>query len=230
VCSDEDAALTKEFYNPTAEIFVIPNSIDVDNYRDIRVTRNRATREMKKSVIFPAGFFYQPNLNATKFLIDQVFPRLVNAFPDLELLLVGRNATPEMIEAAKHDHRIVVTGEVADVRPYLARASLMLVPLFEGGGTRFKLLEAFATNLPVISTAQGAAGLGVRDGTHLLLAENADAFVDAAILLWENEGLAKNLAHNALEFVQRNYSWSRAHHLIKQASGRFRGDPAQASS
>jgi glycosyltransferase involved in cell wall biosynthesis len=188
---------------------------------------------MKKTIIFSGSFGYQPNVNATKFLIDKVFPRLVNVFPDLALLLVGRNATPEMIEAAKHDHRIVVTGEVADVRPYLASASLMLVPLFEGSGTRFKLLEAFASSLPVVSTAQGAAGLGVRNGTHLLLAENADAFVDAAILLWENEGLAKNLAHNALKFVQRNYSWSRAHHLIIQASGRFHGvddHPTQTSS
>lgn len=233
VCSDEDAALTKDFYNPTAEIFVIPNSIDVGHYKDVRVTRHRATREMKKTVIFPGSFGYQPNVNATRFLIDKVFPSLVNAFPDLELLLVGRNATPEMIEAAKHDHRIVVTGEVADVRPYLARASLMLVPLFEGSGTRFKLLEAFASGLPVVSTAQGAAGLAVRDGTHLVLAENADAFVDAAILLLDNEGLAKNLAHNALDFVQRNYSWSRAHRLIKQALGRFHGvddHPALVSS
>jgi polysaccharide biosynthesis protein PslH len=233
VCSEEDAALIKDFYHPTAKIFVIPNSIDVGNYGEIRGTRDLMPSKMKKTVIFPGAFGYQPNVNAARFLIDKVFPRLVNVFPDLEILLVGRNATPEMAEAAKHEPRIVVTGEVADVRPYLARASLTLVPLFEGSGTRFKLLEAFAAGLPVVSTAQGAAGLGVRDGTHLLIAEKPDEFVDAAKLLWDNEGLAKNLADNALEFVQRNYSWSRAHHLIKQALERLRGidhNQAQADS
>jgi glycosyltransferase involved in cell wall biosynthesis len=202
---------------------VIPNSINVGNYGDIRVTRDRTPRGMKMTVIFPGAFAYQPNVNATRFLIDKVFPRLVNAFPALELLLVGRNATPEMTEAAKRDPRIVVTGDVADVRPYLGRASLMLVPLFEGSGTRFKLLEAFAANLPVVSTTQGAAGLGVKDGTHLLLAEKPDEFVDAARLLWEKEEMAKNLAHNALEFVHKNYSWSTAHNLIREALDELRG-------
>jgi glycosyltransferase involved in cell wall biosynthesis len=99
----------------------------------------------------------------------------------------------------------------------------MLVPLFEGSGTRFKILEAFAANLPVVSTAQGAAGLGVRDGTHLLLAENVDSFVEAARSLWENEPLAENLAQNAFEFVQRHYSWSESHQRIKQALARLDG-------
>lgn len=216
-CSEEDAALLKELYRPTADVCVIPNSIDLNTYRDIRVKRKTAQGQARKTVIFPGAFGYQPNVNAAMFLMDKIFPKLVSAFPDMELFLVGRNPTPEMTESAKLDPRIVVTGEVADVRPYLSRASLMLVPLFEGSGTRFKILEAFAANLPVISTAQGAEGLGVRNGTHLLLAEEAEAFVDAARLLWENQELADNLASNALDFVDRHYSWSRTHHRIKQA-------------
>jgi len=112
-----------------------------------------------------------------------------------------------MIEAARRDPRIVVTGPVPDIRPYLAAASAMVVPLFQGSGTRFKILEAFAANVPVISTPKGAEGLDIEDGTHLLIAESADEFVDAVQQLWADENLAKKLTANGLELLKQLYFW-----------------------
>ncbi|MBM4264259.1 MAG: glycosyltransferase [Deltaproteobacteria bacterium] len=97
-------------------------------------------------------------------------------------------------------------GAVPDMRPYFANASAMIVPLFQGSGTRFKILEAFASRLPVISTALGAEGLTVKDGKHLLLAETAEEFVEAIASLWNDDHLAQSLAEHGLALVTHHYS------------------------
>jgi glycosyltransferase involved in cell wall biosynthesis len=122
-----------------------------------------------------------------------------------------------MIDAARQDSRIMVTGAVPDTRPYLAAATAMVVPLFQGGGTRFKILEAFAANLPVISTGKGAEGLGVENKKHLLLAETADEFVEAIQLLWTDGHLAKQLAANGLQLVKESYSFPVISRQIRDA-------------
>ncbi len=157
-------------------------------------------------LIFPAIFSYKPNVVAAAFLIKEFFPRLASSFPDCQLLLAGDRPTPDMTAAAQGEPRIVVTGGVPDMRSYLAAASVTVVPLFQGGGTRFKILEAFASNVPVVSTAKGAEGLAVEDGTHLLIAGTADEFVDAVKRLWMDERLAKQLAANGLGLVKQSYS------------------------
>jgi glycosyltransferase involved in cell wall biosynthesis len=111
----------------------------------------------------------------------------------------------------------VVTGRVADVRPYLVDASVMVVPLFQGSGTRFKILEAFASKIPVISTAKGAEGLDVIDGTHLLIAESAEEFVRAVKRLLGDKRLAKRLTISGLDLVKQQYSWKVATERIAKA-------------
>jgi glycosyltransferase involved in cell wall biosynthesis len=215
VCSRDDARLMEEMYEPGAPIHVIPNTVDVSRFDEVR-SRKSTPGTTEKSIIFPGIFDYPPNAVAAEFLIEQLFPKLAALFPDCKLLLVG-NPTPRMTTAAKGDPRVVLTGHVADVRPYLKAASVMVVPLFQGSGTRFKILEAFASNLPVVSTAKGAEGIEVKDGTHLLMAETAEEFVTALKRLWTDEGLAKHLAPNALNLVKECYSWDVASGCIAKA-------------
>jgi glycosyltransferase involved in cell wall biosynthesis len=131
--------------------------------------------------------------------------------------------TLQMREAAKRDPRIVVTGPVPDIRPYLAAASIMVVPLFQGSGTRFKILEAFAAQVPVVSTAQGAEGLHTTEGTHLLIAESAEEFVASIQRLWVDESLAKMLTANGLELVKQHYCWKETTLQIKKAINELNG-------
>ena len=215
VCSQDDARLMEKMYKPTAPIHVIPNTVDVQRFDEVR-SRKSTAGHTGKIIIFPGIFDYPPNAVAAEFLIEQLFPKLAALFPDCKLLLVG-NRTTRMTTAAKDDPRVVLTGLVPDVRPYLKAASVMVVPLFQGGGTRFKILEAFASNLPVVSTAKGAEGLEVKDGTHLLIAETAEEFVSCLWLLWTNEGLAKHLAANALNLVKECYSWDVTSRCIAKA-------------
>ena len=129
---------------------------------------------------FPAMFAYPPNEAAALFLAREVLPHMAGHFEELELVLVGRNPTEAMLEAASTDARVVVTGAVPDVRPYLAEAGAVPMPLFDGSGTRLKALEAFAAGAPVVSTAKGLEGLEAMPEVHYLRAEDAGEFVDAA--------------------------------------------------
>ena len=210
VCSENDARLMQRTYDIPTSIHVIPNALDVNSYERVRARSYRYPNGVNsngKVLIFPALFGWAPNIVAASFLINELFPRLAKVYPDSQLILGGDRPSPEMIDAARQDSRIMVTGAVPDMRPYLASASAMVVPLFQGGGTRFKILEAFAAKLPVISTAKGAEGLAVQDGIHLLLAETADEFVDAVQRLWMDGHLAKQLAVNALQLVTKSYSF-----------------------
>jgi glycosyltransferase involved in cell wall biosynthesis len=126
-----------------------------------------------------------------------------------------------MLKAAKTEPRIVVTGPVTDIRPYLAAASAMIVPLFQGSGTRFKILEAFAMRVPVISTAKGAEGLDVEIERHLLIAESAREFVECLQRLWTDKGLAQKLKTRALDLLSRHYSWTAAGREIRSAIDRI---------
>jgi glycosyltransferase involved in cell wall biosynthesis len=162
-------------------------------------------------------FTYPPNIEAVTFLLEKLFPRLATSAPDCQLLLVGSMPTLQMWEAAQRDPRIIVTGPVPDIRPYLAAAALMVVPLFQGSGTRFKILEAFAAQVPVVSTVKGVEGLDTVDGTHVLIAESVDEFVAAIQRLWRDENVAQQLAAHGLELVKHRYSWEGTSRQITKA-------------
>ena len=225
VCSENDARLMQEIYDTPNPIHVIPNTVDVTSYESVRARNYEHPRGVHlngKVLIFPALFGWAPNLVAATFLINELLPGLTKVFPDSQLILAGDRPSPEMIDAARQDSRIMVTGTVPDMRPYLASASAMVVPLFQGGGTRFKILEAFAAKLPVISTAKGAEGLNVRDERHLLFAETAVEFTAAIERLWTEDYLAERLATNGLELVKERYSLPAVDRRIADAISEFK--------
>jgi glycosyltransferase involved in cell wall biosynthesis len=220
VCSDNDAQLMKKLYGETTVSCVVPNAVDVARYDKESACYPKPPEGINhngKVVIFPAAFAWAPNTVAASFLINEIFPRLAADIPDAQLVLPGNRPTAEMTNAAQKEPRILVTGAVPDIRPYLAAASCMLVPLFQGSGTRFKILESFAAKVPVISTAKGAEGLTVENGKHLLLAESADEFVGAVKRLWTDRCLADELASNGLELVKQSYSFAAVNRMIANA-------------
>jgi glycosyltransferase involved in cell wall biosynthesis len=224
LCSDNEAWLVERLYGLSTPIQIIPNGVDVDHYKVARVRSCDPLGRVnwtKKVLIFSALFGWRPNSVAACFLIKEFFPRLARVFPDCRLVLAGDRPTLEMCAEARGESRIAITGAVADMRPYLAAASVMVVPLFQGGGTRFKILEAFAAQVPVISTAKGAEGLTVQDGIHLMFAETADEFVHAVQRLWSDERIAQDLVANGLELVKQSYSAPVISHQIAKAIGQL---------
>ena len=220
VCSEQDRHLMKQLHAPFAPIHVVPNAVDVDHYAGPRGGLRRCAEPAApgwRTLIYPAVFHWEPNATAADFLIEEVFPRLARVFPDCRLLLVGASPTPSMIAAAEREARIVVTGGVPDTFPFLAAAGAMAVPLWQGGGTRLKILEGLAAAVPIISTRKGAEGLAVEHGTHVLVAENAEEFVAAIERVWSDLDFARHLTANGLALLKRAYSWDVSSRCIAKA-------------
>jgi glycosyltransferase involved in cell wall biosynthesis len=208
VCSDDDAGRIAEDYGPDTPLVVVPNTVDVERYAAPR-------RERELSVVFPGRFGYPPNARAALWLVEGVLPMLSRRFPDARVVLLGTEPTSEMLAAAERDSRVIVTGSVPEVGPFLASAGAMAIPLFEGGGTRFKVLEAFASGLPVVSTAKGVEGLAVTEGAHFVHAETPQEFAEEIARVWSDQDLAKHLRDRGLALVRERYSWDAAAERVR---------------
>lgn len=219
-CSDRDASLLQVFSQKAPHINVVSNGINIADYDSVYLGNCSLPKELEplpSTAIFPASFNYKPNILAVELLLNEVYPRIQKAYPNCRLLLVGVNPTQSMLEAAKQDSRIVVTGKVPDMRPYLSASSVVIVPLLQGGGTRLKILEAFAAGRPVVSTSKGAEGLRVRDGEHLLIADSPEELAAAVCRLWSDPSFGQKLADSAYKLVRAEYSWEAIAHRVEQA-------------
>ena len=116
---------------------MVPNTVDVNAYPD------RASIG-SHNLLLSAMWAYPPNETAGLMLAEEIVPALATRFPDVHLTLVGRSPTSSLLQASDGNDRVTVTGLVEDVRPHLAAAGAMPLPIFSGGGTRLKVLEAFA--------------------------------------------------------------------------------------
>src|SRR5262249_50567701 len=150
--SPDDAWLARSRYG-AERVTVVENGVDVDYFQPV------ATGRDSEHLLFLGSLDWRPNLDAVRLLLESIFPAVRAAHPAARLGIVGRNPPPWLLTRAKQITGVEVAANVPDVRPYLARAGAMVVPLRIGGGSRLKILEALATALPVISTRVGAEGL-----------------------------------------------------------------------
>lgn len=214
-CSEYDVTVLEKLYGNSSKICVIPNGVNLSYYQDAYSGQNLTRKPY--DLMFLGQLSYAPNTEAVNLLIDAIYPRLREINPDCRLLLVGARPTQRMLEVAQHEPGIIVTGKVPEVLPYLGSAGMMLVPLLKGGGTRLKILEAFASGCPVISTSKGAQGLKVQDGQHLLIRDDVDAIVEGVSQLWSNPALSTQLSEAAYQLVKQEYSWDAISQRVQQA-------------
>ncbi len=158
------------------------------------------------SAVFVGATHYFPNEDGVLFFLREVHETIRRKLPAFKLTVVGGNP-PSSITAYRSDS-IEITGFVKDVRPYMWAASVFIVPLRMGGGTRFKIIEAMAAGVPVVSTRLGAEGIPVTDGRELLLADDPVAFAGAVCKVLSDPALAGSLGRAGVEFVRRRFDWS----------------------
>jgi glycosyltransferase involved in cell wall biosynthesis len=182
-------------------VYTAANGVDCDVYADLPTGRPSSF----PTILFLATMSWRPNVSAALFLAKAVLPAVRSQIAHARLVLVGRNPPSELMALHGRDG-VAVTGRVADVRPYLEEASMLAVPLDAGGGTRLKILEAFAAGLPVISTAVGAEGIAVAPGTHFVRVER-DGFAEQTIQLLQNPDNAARMATAARNLVRERYDW-----------------------
>ncbi len=167
-------------------------------------------------IVFSGNLEYHPNIEAVRWFRSSVWPRIRERSPAVEWRLIGKN--PEAVARwTSGDARIRVLGPVEDAVAEIARAKVAVVPLLSGSGTRFKILEAWAAERPVVSTPIGAAGLGARDGEHLLLAEGAGALAGAVLRLLEDAPLRAELGQAGRDLYLSQFTWPRAWEKLSEA-------------
>jgi glycosyltransferase involved in cell wall biosynthesis len=210
-CSAADARHAREIYPDAAPIAVVPNTVDTD-----RVARAEPPTG-SPVLVYPAAFGYPPNRTAARWLLDEIFPALLNARPDARLVLVGSEPTEDMLAAAARDPRIEVTGAVADTAPFFGSATVVPIPLREGGGTRFKVLEALAAGVPIVSTAKGVEGLELSPGEDYLPAETTSEFVEAISGLAGDGSRRRAFAERGLRTVEGRFSFEVAREAVRGA-------------
>jgi glycosyltransferase involved in cell wall biosynthesis len=182
-------------------IAVIPNGIDLEEFA---LSRRPSEPGM---ILLPGLMSYYPNQQAAAWFLDEIFPAILRSVPDACFVAAG--AAPPGWLVRRRRHNVVVTGGVPDMRPYLERASVVVVPLRIGGGTRVKILEAQAAGRPVVSTTLGAEGLNLCHPDSILLADSADAFAAQVVHLLESPALRHAIAANARQHVVRQFDWNR---------------------
>jgi len=158
-------------------------------------------------VLFLGTMSWGPNAAAAKFLVETVLPKLRERVPDARVVIVGHNP-PAELKAFHGKPGIEVTGGVPDVKPYFANSTLLAVPLDAGGGTRLKILEAFAAGLPVVSTAIGAEGINATSVVHFIAAERPE-FADAIADVLALPDAATHMATAARQLANDVYDWGR---------------------
>jgi glycosyltransferase involved in cell wall biosynthesis len=200
--SREDAAtLRRRFDVQPRRVDVVDNGIDRDYFSAVVPARD-ALR-----ILFLGSLDWRPNLDALGVLLDRVFPAVRASEPSAVLDVVGRNPPASLARRVAGVANVALHADVADVRPFLARASVMAVPLRVGGGSRIKILEALATGLPVVSTAVGAEGLRLRHGEHLRIADEPEAFAGELLRAIRNPGPARAMADRGRTLVLQRYDW-----------------------
>jgi glycosyltransferase involved in cell wall biosynthesis len=193
------------------DIAVVPHGVDVDSFKP---ASDRP--EHPPTVMFLGNFPHDPNRDAMVFFAEEAWPLVKKAVPDARFLAVGRGPTPDMLELARKDPSIVITGEVPDVKPYFLTSDVFVCPVRMGGGFRGKVLEAMASGVPVVSTALGAEGLPASDGENLLLAETPSAFAAETVRLLEDPALRDRIATSARALVVEHFSWQRGVQILEE--------------
>lgn len=211
VPSAQDARTVTQLDRSLPTPVVWPNTVDVESYDSVRRRTTPGVDGLEpngRTIIYVGFFWYAPNARAAQQLIEHTLPVVRRTHPDARLLLVGKEPTPAMLEAASRDTGIIVTGGVPDTKPYLALSDVCAVPLTEGSGTRLKVLEAFSCGIPVVSTAKGAEGIEAIDGHEIVIADDPERFAAAVVDVFDDPNRYRAQARNALDLVRREYSRS----------------------
>ena len=210
--SDRDRAMFRAMA-PGTEIAVVPNGVDLEQFAPRRLIQS--THEL----VFVGMLDYQPNDTGIQHFLKAIFPLIQSRVPDAHLTIVGGNPSPAVRNASSSS--VCVTGFVDDVRPFLEAAAILVVPLYAGGGTRLKLLEAMAMGIPAVSTTLGCEGLDVRDDEHLLVADAPDAFAECVVRLLEHPGLRTRLATEASSAVRAQHGWNQIGDTLRAVYASF---------
>ena len=181
---------------PDLDVHVVPNI-----HRDEPAGQPFARRQ---GLLFVGSFPHDPNRDAAHWLVEEILPRVREALPEVPTYIVGSHPTPDIWALAGHGVRVL--GWVPDLGDLYGRVRLFVAPLRYGAGMKGKVGESLAHGLPVVTTRIGAEGMGLVDGTDVLVADGADEFAAAVVRAYGDGELWTKLAANGRRTISRRYS------------------------
>jgi sugar transferase (PEP-CTERM/EpsH1 system associated) len=199
VVSDADGEELKRI-NPEVKVSVVPNGVDTKYFMPGKENRT-------PSLIYTGGMNMFANKDAVLYFLKDIWPAITAKRPNVKFYAVGQDPPTELIRIGKSDRRVVVTGYVDDIRPFVVGSSAYVVPLRVGGGTRLKILDAMAMGKAIVSTSIGCEGLEVSDGKNIIISDTPGDFAEKTIELLRDKERRNWLGSAARELVEDMYSW-----------------------
>ncbi len=184
---------------PNARVAVVPNGVDVDYFRAER-------DDAGSKVVFVGGSNWFPNIDAMRYFGEAILPLIRERGASPDVVWVG-STTAQQKEVYRRDYGIDATGYVEDTRPYVRQAACCIAPIRVGGGTRIKILDAWAMGKAVVSTSIGCEGLAAVDGDNILVRDEPRAFAEAVVAVLTDASLRHRLGRAGRSTAERVYSW-----------------------
>ena len=181
-------------------VVCVPNGVDTEYFQP------QGTRQMEDALVFTGVMDYLPNVDAAQWFCQEILPRVRQRRPRATFTICGARPTAA-VKALATAEGIKVTGSVPDVRPYLASASVAVVPIRIARGIQNKVLEAMAMGLPVVTTTKAFTGIEAIPGTDLLVADQPEAFAELIVRLLEDPRRREQMGHAARARIEQNYRW-----------------------
>jgi len=201
--SQVDADYYRSLTADPGRIHIFSNVIDLSSYAN----PPPPPEDFKKPCIYLAGTFYAPTspmVRAARWVINEILPLIKQKIPEIHFYIIGNGADHMLADIKRPD--ITITGKVKSVLPYLCHADVALVPLMFESGTRFKIMEAGACEIPIVSTTLGAEGIPVTHGKDILIADTPEKFAEGTVLLIRDKVFAKQIATNCKHLIEQYYS------------------------
>jgi glycosyltransferase involved in cell wall biosynthesis len=197
--TERDRNVFKEVL-PDQSLFVIGNGVDQS------FLEPQPVKPEPRTMVFTGKMDFFPNKQGIMFFLDEIFPRILQRVPDARVFVVGIYPPKELLRRASEN--VIVTGFVNDVRPYMAKGEVYIIPLWIGGGIRGKALEAMAMRKPIVTTTIGCESIQLKHEESALFADTAEDFANAVIRLFNGQDLRRRLAQRAHANVLKYYDWN----------------------
>ena len=198
---DREALIRLSTVRSPERFDVLPNGVDLEYFTPLDVPRDHQT------LIFTGKMSYHANIAAALDAAQQVMPLVWQQFPKAHFVIAGKDPSPK-IQALAADPRIVVTGAVPDLRPYLAKATIAVSPMRYGVGIQNKILEAMAMRTPVISTSKALTSLQAKVGEEILVADEPQIVAQHVVDLFEDQALAQRIGEAGRRYVENYHNWN----------------------
>jgi len=206
----KDEKLIKQM-NPKAKTAVITSGVDTSYFSPIEI------EEEPYSIISVGSMDWMPNVESILWFHNKILPQVKEKIPQAKLYVIGK-APPNCIRKLKNED-IIVTGFVEDVRNYIAKCQVFIVPLRTGSGMRIKILVALAMRKAIISTSVGCEGIEVTDGKNIHIADTPEDFAQKIVKLLNNKEERRNIGKEGLKLVKDKYQWER---IAEQIEGEYK--------